>query len=543
MTSKLQKLDDEYKNLIGEYNIMKCRLDSKTEALLILSKELDKYRSERDQFKLMASQLRERYNALKKRIEGWGPSLLGVYDIRGFKGDREQSLAQLLCELKEQNKSLMFEVNDLKQKLSDAQGDIKLLREQIARQRLGSADEGVVIRHFPAYEREDLVKQLEAVRQKCFMLEKDLQAVLDEKEELVTARDAYCHKVDRLNHQLNCMLRGDKEQIVDIDAILMDNRFLQERLKQVQEEKAMVTATLSKYKSVLEKKRTRNGIRFNTLGSGIISSKQLQQLLQTNPFLEITNNPNTVTDLRNLVVALFESLNDKTLALSHQKKANKILGNRVTELEKKIKAIELSHLWNLQDSTKMCTNKICCEEEKVVLENNPITPTPPTCTKAVALTTSNLLKNEEVEEAKLQDEDYENTSSEVEKRNRSGSGFSDLDLLPTKESPVPSESFVRSSSSCSSHLSSHPSTPLRTLFQENRDISSDSEIPSRSSDSDFQRQRYLSEESSGSQNDDNLPPQLQKLLDAALAEIEQQNLKKAQSASKNVNKEKEDPNC
>lgn len=541
--SKIQKLDDDYKNLLGEYNIMKCRLDSKTEALLILSKELDKYRSERDQFKLMASQLRERYNALKKKIEGWGPSLLGVYDVRGFKSDREQSLAQLLCELKEQNKSLIFEVNDLKQKLNDAQGDIKLLREQIARQRLGSADEGVVIRHFPAYERENLVKQLEAVRQKCFMLEKDLQAVLDEKEELVTARDAYCHKVDRLNYQLNCMLREDKDKIVDIDAILMDNRFLQERLRQVQEEKAMVTATLSKYKSVLEKKRTRNGIRFNTLGSGFITNKQLQQLLQTNPFLEITNNPNTVTDLRNLVVALFESLNDKTLALSHQKKANKILGNRVTELEKKIKAIELSHLWNVQDSAKSCTIKTCYEEEKSVSTNNPAHSTP-ICTKREILPSSCSTKDENSIETEQQNEEQTNSSSEIEKE-RSASGFSDLDLLPTKESPVPSENFVRSSSSCSTQLSSQPSTPLQSLFHENRDISSDSEIPSRrSSDLDFQRIHYLSEESSGSQNDDNLPPQLQKLLDAALAEIEQQSYKKShKSTSKNLNNEKEDPNC
>lgn len=37
-----------------------------------------------------------------------------------------QSLAHLLCEMREVNKSLQFEVDDLKQKLSDAQGDIKV---------------------------------------------------------------------------------------------------------------------------------------------------------------------------------------------------------------------------------------------------------------------------------------------------------------------------------------------------------------------------------------------------------------------------------
>ncbi len=38
----------------------------------------------------------------------------------------------------------------------------QLLREQIARQRVGTTDEGMNTRHFPAHEREDLVKQLEA---------------------------------------------------------------------------------------------------------------------------------------------------------------------------------------------------------------------------------------------------------------------------------------------------------------------------------------------------------------------------------------------
>ena len=40
-----------------------------------------------------------------------------------------QSLAQLLCEMREVNKSQQFEVDDLRQKLSDAQGDIKVKKK------------------------------------------------------------------------------------------------------------------------------------------------------------------------------------------------------------------------------------------------------------------------------------------------------------------------------------------------------------------------------------------------------------------------------
>lgn len=47
--------------------ICKRKLESKKEALLILSKELDTCQQERDQYELMANQLRERHQGLKKK--------------------------------------------------------------------------------------------------------------------------------------------------------------------------------------------------------------------------------------------------------------------------------------------------------------------------------------------------------------------------------------------------------------------------------------------------------------------------------------------
>ena len=55
-------------------------------------------------------------------------------------------------------------------------------------------------------------------------LEKDLQQVLDEKEEYVTERDAYKHKYERLNQELNYILKGDEKRVVDIDALVMENK-------------------------------------------------------------------------------------------------------------------------------------------------------------------------------------------------------------------------------------------------------------------------------------------------------------------------------
>ena len=45
---------------IFQHQVLKRKLQSKSEALLIISKDLDTARNERDQFKLMAEKLQER---------------------------------------------------------------------------------------------------------------------------------------------------------------------------------------------------------------------------------------------------------------------------------------------------------------------------------------------------------------------------------------------------------------------------------------------------------------------------------------------------
>lgn len=67
-------------------------------------------------------------------------------------------------------------------------------------------------------------------------------------------------------------------------------------------------------------------------------------MLQNTTLSQLPTTQATIADLRSLALALFESLNDKNTALAHQKKANKILGTRLTELEEKVKSLELE-LW------------------------------------------------------------------------------------------------------------------------------------------------------------------------------------------------------
>ena len=53
-------------------------------------------------------------------------------------------------------------------------------------------------------------------------LRSDIQALLDEKEELITERDAYRCKVHRLNHELAMLLKASPS--LDVDAVLMESR-------------------------------------------------------------------------------------------------------------------------------------------------------------------------------------------------------------------------------------------------------------------------------------------------------------------------------
>ncbi|KAG8318736.1 hypothetical protein J6590_106895 [Homalodisca vitripennis] len=92
------------------------------------------------------------------------------------------------------------------------------------------------------------VEQLEGMSSRVCQLEADLRGVLDEKQELVTERESYLCKLARLNHQLNVLLKSDTSRLIDIDAIVMDNKYLQEQIQQLQAEKELSHQALLKYK-------------------------------------------------------------------------------------------------------------------------------------------------------------------------------------------------------------------------------------------------------------------------------------------------------
>uniref|UniRef100_A0A3Q2V9J8 Coiled-coil domain containing 149b n=1 Tax=Haplochromis burtoni TaxID=8153 RepID=A0A3Q2V9J8_HAPBU len=339
-----RRSESDWQGLVSEFLVCKRKLESKKEALLILSKELDTCQQERDQYKLMANQLRERHQGLKKKyrelIDG-DPSLPP-------EKRNQVNLAQLLTDSRERNSHLSEEVKELKQRLLEAQGDNKLLRMTITKQRLG--DEEVGARHFPAHEREDLVKQLERAREQNEVLENSVKSLTDELQDVRAERDVFQQKAHRLNVEMNHIVGNDDVRILDIDALCMENRYLHERLNQLQEEVNLLKTNLLKYKSALECRKTSkiSGKPNSSALTGVLSAKQVKELLlseENGCSLPVT--PQSISDLKSLATALLETIHEKNMVIQHQRQINKILGNRVAELEKKLKTLEMSGLWSL----------------------------------------------------------------------------------------------------------------------------------------------------------------------------------------------------
>ncbi|XP_017319375.1 coiled-coil domain-containing protein 149-B isoform X4 [Ictalurus punctatus] len=339
-----RRSESDWQGLVNEFLVCKRKLESKKEALLILSKELDTCQQERDQFKLMANQLRERHQGLKKKYRE-----LTDGDLTLPPEKRNQAnLAQLLRDAQEKNRKLSDELKELNQRIVEVQGDNKLLRMTIAKQRLG--DEEVGVRHFLAHEREDLVLQLEKAREQNSELEQSVKVAMDELQDVRAERNVYQEKAHRLNIELNHILRHHDGRIMDVDALCMENRYLHERFVQLQEEVRLLKTNLMKYKSALESRKNCKvyGKANSSALTGVLSAKQVQELLlseENGCSLPVT--PQSISDLKSLATALLETIHEKNMVIQHQRQTNKILGNRVAELEGKLKALEMSGLWSL----------------------------------------------------------------------------------------------------------------------------------------------------------------------------------------------------
>lgn len=78
---------------------------------------------------------------------------------------------------------------------------------------------------------------------------------------------------------------------------------------------------------MLENKKLKGSVKLganNSIGS-VMTFKQVEELLKEGPNIPSHKATAALAELHSLCLALLEALNDKTLALAHQKKANKYI--------------------------------------------------------------------------------------------------------------------------------------------------------------------------------------------------------------------------
>ncbi|KAG5681037.1 hypothetical protein PVAND_010503 [Polypedilum vanderplanki] len=319
-----------------ENSALHRKLQSKNDALKIMRAEVERFRTERDQFKLMAETVQMRYTAMKNSLEN--------SEYNDTFGTSSSTLGFLLNQTREKNIALQTETETLKQKLYELQGDIKLLRNKnlemtkllkIKESKSKEQDIDELQKQWNE-EKSKLIDQLENLKKKNAQQQFDFRSLLDEKEEIVTERDAFKCKAHRLNHELNVTLKGNDS--IDIDSLILENKFLQERVINLESELQHLKKSSSKMQTLLEQKKVKGIIKLGDDRNNqmIMSHKQVKKLLNEGTVSELPLKASTITDLKALCLALLDNLNDKSTALSHQKKTNRLLAAKIATLEQKI---------------------------------------------------------------------------------------------------------------------------------------------------------------------------------------------------------------
>ena len=295
----------------GENKILRQKLQSKSEALIILSQELDKVRNECEDYRELTHRLQTQWSLLSSDLGG--PSHVSLFNN------------SKVSELREENKRLINEREHLRKVLTDREDDIKLIRKQWLKEKKSDNQEDQ-----EKVANTEMVLRLESLQIKYDCLKRDLQSLLDEKVDLVQERDAYKSKVHRLNHSMTALLKSDGYKTLDVDSLLAENRFLRESLEHTKEEKELANEMGRRYKKALDHKSK------NTSEETV--EDDIKTLIRQTSFpcpshLDLTS----AQSLRELATSLLETLNERMLQLKHQRRANKHLMDRIAQVEAKIK--------------------------------------------------------------------------------------------------------------------------------------------------------------------------------------------------------------
>lgn len=166
-------------------------------------------------------------------------------------------------------------------------------------------------------------------------LERQVQVVEDEKAELASERDYFSGKCESLVKCLEEERSTPGPTQSTLQSAIEENKLLKLELVDVKAERDHAQSRIERYKKAVERRRAIEAS----------ASQGFQQSPGVDKKHHLQDSVKRVKELEVLANNLSETIKEKSIALLHQKKANKMLATRIAELEHKLKVVEISGLW------------------------------------------------------------------------------------------------------------------------------------------------------------------------------------------------------
>lgn len=187
-------------------------------------------------------------------------------------------------------------------------------------------------------EKEVLIQELEGAQGHVLELDRHVKELEDEKEELVNERGYFSTKCESL---LKCLEEERMRQPPShstLQTLLDENRQLKLTLVDAEAERDHAKGKVERYKRAAERKKVIEAA----------GSEQVFNLADRKQDLKLT--VKRISELESLANSLSQSVKEKSVTITHQKKANKVLATKVAELEHQVKVLEVSQV--LSDKEK-----------------------------------------------------------------------------------------------------------------------------------------------------------------------------------------------
>ncbi|OAF64608.1 Coiled-coil domain-containing protein [Intoshia linei] len=326
-------LIEENNNLKSKLQICQITLQSKNEALDILYNELEVCKKDRDMYESESKNEQEKLKQLKKRYCYMDEKIMKIGLDKIDKGLKSEG-------------QYIEDVNILRKNLTDANGDITYLRLHLKKLEMESKSNSKMHENMKQNSYHNLLPKYEKLKAKFDDICIEKNQLQEDLNEMTSQNDEIMEKYTRLNNYINSIRLNDilsekdtpvtktRPLIVDVDYLLVECKYLADKLKCSEEEKKNFQKTISKYKCLVDKRKN-NSCGILKIGqpkiNDIISHREVKRLLLSACTTHPT--PKVVSDLQTLAYSLLEALYDKNTALKHQRKTNKIIATKLQYLE------------------------------------------------------------------------------------------------------------------------------------------------------------------------------------------------------------------